>query len=295
MTTTILDLVKERVVLLDGGMGTELIKNGFPQGECPEFWNVEKPEIVKKIHSSYYDAGSDVVLTNSFGGSKIKLTSHGLEDKCHELNYAAARLVSDVKPEGKFAAGSMGPTGKFLKPHGEYTEEEFEEAYAVQAKALTEGGVDFLLIETQYDLKEALCALRGARKSSNLPVFVTMTFNRNPRGYFTIMGNTVAQCVEELEAQEVPAIGTNCTLNSADMVDLLKIMRDATPLPMIAQANAGQPSLSSDGKVTYSQEVEDYVQYIPQMIKNGANIIGGCCGTNPDYIKRMAEIIKPTL
>ncbi|GAI97526.1 unnamed protein product, partial [marine sediment metagenome] len=105
-------------------------------------------------------------------------------------------------------AGSMGPTGKFLKPHGEYTEEEFEEAYAVQAKALTEGGVDFLLIETQYDLKEALCALRGARKSSNLPVFVTMTFNRNPRGYFTIMGNSVAQCVEELEAQEVPATGT---------------------------------------------------------------------------------------
>jgi 5-methyltetrahydrofolate--homocysteine methyltransferase len=295
MTRTILDLVKERVVLLDGGMGTELIKQGFPQGKCPEFWNVEEPDLVKKIHLSYYDAGSDVVLTNSFGGSKIKLASHGLEDKCHELNYAAAQLVSDVKPEEKFAAGSMGPTGKFLKPHGEYTEEEFEEAYAVQAKALTEGGVDFLLIETQYDLKEALCALRGARKSSNLPVFVTMTFNRNPRGYFTIMGNSVAQCVEELEAQEVPAIGTNCTLNSADMVDLLKIMRDATPLPLIAQANAGQPSLSSDGKVTYSQEVEDYVKYIPQMIKNGANIIGGCCGTDPGYIKRMAEIIKQSL
>ncbi len=295
MTRTIFDLVKERVVLLDGGMGTELIRNGFPQGECPESWNVEKPDIVKKIHKSYFEAGSDVVLTNSFGGSKIKLASHGLEDKCHELNYAAAQLVSDVKPEEKFVAGSMGPTGKFLKPHGEYTEEEFEEAYAVQAKALTEGGVDFLLIETQYDLKEALCALRGVRKFSNLPVFVTMTFNRNPRGYFTIMGNSVAQCVEELEAQEVPAIGTNCTLNSADMVDLLKIMREATPLPLIAQANAGQPSLSSDGKVSYSQEIEDYVQYIPQMIKNGANLIGGCCGTDPDYIKRMAEIIKQPL
>jgi len=294
MTRTILDLVKERVVLLDGGMGTELIRQGFPQGECPESWNEEKPEIVKKIHLSYYDAGSDVVLTNSFGGNKIKLASHGLEDKCHELNYAAAQLANTVKPDGKFVAGSMGPTGKFLKPHGEYAEEEFEEAYAVQAKALTEGGVDFLLIETQYDLKEAFCALRGARKSSSLPVFVTMTFNRNPRGYFTIMGNSVAQCAEELEAQEVPAIGTNCTLNSADMVDLLKIMREATPLPLIAQANAGLPSLSSDGKVTYSQEVEDYVKYIPQMIKNGANIIGGCCGTDPDYIKRMAEIIKPT-
>jgi len=295
MTTTILDLAKERVVLLDGGMGTELIRNGFPQGECPESWNAEKPEIVKKIHLSYYDAGSDVILTNSFGGNKIKIASHGLEDRCHELNYAAAQLASSVKPGGKFVAGSMGPTGKFLKPHGEYTEEEFEEAYGVQAKALTEGGVDFLLIETQYDLKEALCALRGARKSSSLPVFVTMTFNRNPKGYFTIMGNSVAQCVEELEAHKVPAIGTNCTLNSADMVDLLKIMREATPLPLIAQANAGQPSLSSNGKVTYSQELEDYVKYIPQMIKNGANLIGGCCGTDPYYIKRMAEIIKQSL
>ncbi len=109
MTRTIFDLVKERVVLLDGGMGTELIKHGFPQGECPESWNVEKPDLVKKIHMSYYEAGSDVVLTNSFGGSKIKLASHGLEDKCHELNYAAAQLVNDVKPEGNLWQGAWAP------------------------------------------------------------------------------------------------------------------------------------------------------------------------------------------
>lgn len=241
---------------------------------------------------SYFDAGSDVVLTNSFGGNRIKLASHGLGDKCHELNLAAARLAAEIKPKDKFVAGSMGPTGKFLKPHGEFTEEEFESAYAVQAKALADGGVDFILIETQYDLKEALCALRGARRSSHLPIFVTMTFNRNPRGYFTIMGDSVLQCLEELEAQDVPAVGTNCTLDSSDMVDLIKIMREATPLPLIAQANAGQPSISSEGEVTYSQDVEDYVRFIPQMTKNGARIIGGCCGTNPDYIKRMAELIR---
>ena len=292
MAGTILDLAKERTVLLDGGMGTELIRSGFTQEDCPESWNVQKPEIVKKIHMSYFDAGSDVVLTNSFGGNRIKLASHGLGDKCHELNLAAARLAAEIKPKGKFVAGSMGPTGKFLKPHGEFTEEEFESAYAVQAKALADGGVDFLLIETQYDLKEALCALRGARRSSHLPIFVTMTFNRNPRGYFTIMGNSVLQCLEELEAQDVPAVGTNCTLDSSDMVDLIKIMREATPLPLIAQANAGQPSISSEGEVTYSQDVEDYVRFIPKMTKNGARIIGGCCGTNPDYIKRMAELIR---
>ncbi len=292
MSHSIFDLIKERTILLDGGMGTELIRFDFPKGVCPESWNVEKPEIVKKIHKSYFDAGSDVVLTNSFGGSKVKLASYGLEDRCYELNRKAAALANEVKPEGKFIAGSMGPTGKFLKPHGELTEDELEEAYAEQAKGLVAGNVDFLLIETQYDIKEALCALRGTRKYSDLPAFVTMTFNRNPRGYFTIMGNSVSQCVEELEKKSVPVIGTNCTLDSADMVELVKIMREATSLPLIVQANAGQPSISSDGTVAYSQDIEDYVGYIPQMIKNGANIIGGCCGTNPDYIRRMAEIIK---
>ncbi len=292
MNQKIFDLIKERTVLLDGGMGTELIRFGFPQGACPESWNVEKPEIVQKIHKSYFDAGSDVVLTNSFGGSKIKLASYGLEDRCYELNLEAAVLANEVKPEGKFVAGSMGPTGKFLKPHGELTEDELEEAFAEQAKGLAAGNVDFLLIETQYDMKEALLALKGARKHSDLPAFVTMTFNRNPRGFFTIMGNSASHCVEELKNNNVPVVGANCTLDSADMVELVKIMREATSLPLIVQANAGQPSLSSDGTVTYSQAIEDYVGYIPQMIKNGANLIGGCCGTNPDYIRRMAEIIK---
>jgi 5-methyltetrahydrofolate--homocysteine methyltransferase len=292
MAKTIFDLIKERVVLLDGGMGTELIKYGLPKGTCPEMWNVEKPEVVTKIHKSYFDAGSDVVLTNSFGGNRIKLSFHGLEAKCYEINFKAASIANEVRPEGRFVAGSMGPTGKFLKPIGEFTEEEFESAYAEQARGLTDGKVDFLLIETQYDLHEALCALRGARKSSHLAIFVTMTFNRNPRGFFTMMGNSAFQCIKELEAYKVPATGANCTLDSSEMADLVKIMRETTPLPLIVQANAGKPVLSPLGEVTYSQEVEDYVRFIPEIIKNGANLIGGCCGTNPDYIRRMTEIIK---
>lgn len=292
MTIPILDMAKKRVVLLDGGMGTELIRLGFPQGECPESWNEKKPEIVKQIHKSYFDAGSGAVLTNSFGGNKIKLASHGFANKCYELNRRAASLANEVKPEGKFIAGSMGPTGKFLKPQGEFTEEEFEAAYAEQARGLADGIVDFFLIETQYDLNEALCALRGARKAADLPVFVTMTFNLGPRGYFTIMGNSVSQCVEELEKEDVPAIGANCTLDSSQMAGLIKLMREKTRLPLIAQANAGQPILSPDGTVSYSQGLEDYVRYIPQMIEYGANLVGGCCGTNPAYIRGMAEIIK---
>lgn len=292
MAGSILELIKEQTVLLDGGFGTELISRGFPQGACPELWNVENPEVVKEIHKNYYDAGSDAVLTNSFGGNKIKLQSHNLGNRCCELNRAAAIIANEVKPEGKYLGGSMGPTGKFLKPQGEFTEEEFEEAYAEQARGLTDGKADFLVIETQYDLKEALCALRGARETSDLPIFMTMTFNHHAKGFFTLMGNTIEQFVEEMEKENVPVVGSNCTLNSAEMADLVKVMREKTNLPILAQANAGQPSLSEEGKVAYSQGMEDYLSYIPQMAKNGANIIGGCCGTNPEYIQKMAEVLK---
>ena len=292
MPRSILDLIQERKVLLDGGFGTELIKNGFPQGACPESWNVERPEVVRKIHKSYYDAGSDAVLTNSFGGTTIKLQSHNLDKECYELNRAAAGIGNAAKPEGKFLGGSMGPTGKFLKPQGEYSEQDFEDAYAEQARGLTDGGVDFLLIETQYDLNEALCALRGARKTSELPIFVTMTFNHHPRGFFTLMGNSVDQFVDTMEKEGVPVLGSNCTLDSEEMAELIKIMRGKTSLPIIAQANAGKPSLSDEGEVAYSQGIEHYLSHIPEILANGADIIGGCCGTDPDYISRMSGIIK---
>jgi 5-methyltetrahydrofolate--homocysteine methyltransferase len=292
MSQTILDAVGNRIILLDGGFGTELIAHGFPRGECPELWNVEKPDIVQSIHKSYFEAGADAVLTNSFGGSRIKLEAYDLGHRCYELNLTAAKNATDVRPAAKFVGGSIGPTGKLLKPVGSYEESQFEAAYAEQVKGLADGGVDFLLIETQYDLTEALCALRGARQVTDKPVFVTMTFKIGPRGYFTEWGNSVAQCVKGLEKEGVPAVGANCTLDSEEMIDLIKIIRENTSLPIIAQANAGKPSLSDQGEVSYEQSIEDYVRFIPEIIRGGANIVGGCCGTNPAYIKRMAEIIE---
>jgi 5-methyltetrahydrofolate--homocysteine methyltransferase len=292
MSDTIFDAIQKGVVILDGGFGTELIARGFPQGACPETWNVERPEVVQEIHKNYYEAGSDAVLTNSFGGSKIKLKDYAVDDRCYELNKAAATIANEIKPEGKFLGGSMGPTGKFLKPTGEYEEAQFEEAYAEQARGLSDGGVDFLLIETQYDLNELLCALRGSRKVSDKPIFATMTFNLGPKGYFTIMGNSPVQFVQEMEKEGVPVVGTNCTLDSGQMVDVIKIMREATSLPIIAQANAGKPEVDGEGEVSYAQGLEDYLQYMPKMAENGASIIGGCCGTNPEYIQRMAQVLK---
>jgi 5-methyltetrahydrofolate--homocysteine methyltransferase len=218
--------------------------------------------------------------------------SHNLEDKCYELNRSAAIIANEVKPEGRYLGGSMGPTGKFLKPHGEYSEEEFEKSYFEQARGLSDGGVDFLLIETQYDLNEALSAMRGARKASDLPVFLTMTFNHHQKGFFTLMGNSVDQFLETMEKEGVSVVGSNCTLNSEEMAKMVKTMREKTSLPIIAQANAGKPSLSEEGEVAYSQGMEDYLKFIPPIIANGADIIGGCCGTDPDYIARMSEIVK---
>ncbi len=292
MSPSLLDLVKERPVLLDGAMGTELMARGLPQGACPESWNVERPDVVRAVHRAYFEAGSDVVSTNSFGGSRIKLAGHGLAERTAELNAAAARLAKSVAPQGKYVAGGLGPTGKFLKPQGAFTAEEFESAYAEQARALAEGGADVLLVETQYDLREALCALRGARRTTTLPVFVTMTFNAVPRGFFTLMGDSVGRAMKELEKEGAGAVGANCTLDSGQMTALVRAMRPETGLPLIAQANAGQPVIGADGGVTYSQALEDYVRFVPDLVRAGANLIGGCCGTNPAYIKAMAESLS---
>lgn len=289
---SIYDLIKTRTVLFDGAMGTELMKRGFPQGVCPEEWNISRPEALKEIHRSYYEAGADAVSTNSFGANRIKLASHGLEDRCHELNLAAARLAGEVRPAGKFVIGDIGPTGKFLKPQGEYTEAAFEEAFAAQAEGLAAGPVDFFLIETMFDLREALCAVRGLRRVSTLPVFVSMTFNRTRRGFFTLMGDSVARCVEAFETMGVPVFGANCTLTGSDLADCIDGIRKMTSKPLIAQPNAGNPELTGGHEVVYSQAVADFVKDVPKLIKSGANIVGGCCGTNPEYIRMAAASLK---
>jgi 5-methyltetrahydrofolate--homocysteine methyltransferase len=293
MIVPLLDLVRTRTVLFDGAMGTELMARGLGPGVPPELWNAEKPDAVREVHAAYFEAGSDVVSTNSFGGTPLKLAAHGLEGRAFELNLAAARLARAAAPAGRYVAGSMGPTGKFLKPQGPATEADLVAAYAEQARGLAEGGVDIFLIETQYDLREALAAVRGVRGVSPIPVFVTLTFNSFPRGYFTLMGDPAARSAADLEKAGAAAVGANCTLSPEQMVGCVRALRTATSLPVIAQANAGQPVVGADGTIGYSQTLEDYVRFVPELVKAGAGFVGGCCGTNPATIRAMARIIRP--
>lgn len=273
-------------------MGTQLISRGLARGECPETWNLTHPDAVEEIHKSYWHAGSDVVTTNSFGGHPVKLQAHGLAADAKKLNLAAARLASRLKKDGQFVAGSMGPAGKFLKPYGPLEESELEAGFRLQAAVLFEGGVDVLLIETMYDLREALCALKAARAvAPSLPVLVTMTFQRTGRGFFTLMGDKPEACLKSLEDNTADGVGANCSLTSQDMADLVPILRAATSLPLLIQPNAGQPKISPAAELIYSQTVEEFVAPFEKILKAGVQAIGGCCGTTPQHIERLKSLV----
>ncbi len=288
----IIELMKKKTLIFDGAMGTQLMERGLKKGECPEKWNIEKPEIVREIHKSYFDAGADAVLTNTFGGNSIKLSHFNLHEKAREINLTGAALAVSIKPEGKFVGGDIGPTGKILKPFGPLDEKDAEESFREQAESLEKGGADFIIIETMSDLKEALSALRGVRKGSSLPVLVSLTYQKTPRGFFTLMGNSISQCVRALEDEGADAIGANCNLGSSDMLALFLEMKALTALPLFVEPNAGKPILMENGSIIYEENEDYFSENILEIFKHGINAIGGCCGTTPSYIKKIVEKIR---
>ncbi len=288
----IIEFMKKDILILDGAMGTQLIERGLKKGECPELWNIEKPEIIKEIHRKYFEAGANAVLTNTFGGNSIRLSYYNLQNKAREINIAGARIAIEVKPEGKFVGGDIGPTGKILKPYGPLDEKEAYSSFEKQAKALGDGGVDFIIIETMSDLREALSALKASKKVTSLPTFVSLAFQKTPKGFFTLMGNPVAECIRTLEDEGADVIGANCNIGSADMVNLVEEMRALTNLPIFVEPNAGKPILAEDGTICYEESPEYFTENILKIFNLGVNGIGGCCGTTPLYIKKIVEKIK---
>jgi len=290
MTNRLLEILKTRTVIFDGGMGSMLIARGLGPGESPETWNLEKPDAVAEVQRLYYEAGSDVVHTNSFGGSPVKLADRGLADQAERINRRAAEITKSVCPAGKLVAGDMGPTGKFLKPLGDLDPRDAEDSYRRQAGALLAGGADLISIETMYSLEETLTALRGAKSLGDVFVIASLTYNRTKNGFFTMMGDGVPKAVTALQDAGADAIGSNCSLGSADMVELTAAIRAATPRPILIQPNAGKP-LAVDDSVVYRQTAVEFAADGLRIKAAGADMIGGCCGTNPDFIKELAKAV----
>ncbi len=276
------------LVIFDGGLGTQIQARGLERGACPDEWNLSHPQAIRDIHRAYYDAGSDVVTTNSFGANIFLLEKYGLGEKLHQINLAAARLVRDVCPEGRFVAGSVGPTGEFIQPVGTRTFEEIRDAYRAQISVLRDGGVDLICIETMSDLQEIRAAVEAARSETDSPVCATMSFDLGKRGFRTMMGVSPDQAARTLEAAGADVMGCNCgSITISDMATLVREFREVTALPILAQANAGMPRLV-EGKTIHPQSPEDFAAGAIPLLEAGANLVGGCCGTTPDHIRAMA-------
>ena len=290
MTDSFMDKLNKKFMVFDGAMGTMLMAAGLRPGEVPESWNRDRPERVKEIHDKYFQAGSDVVETNTFGGNPLKLAEKGLADHMTSLNLDAVKLAREVCPDDGFVAGSIGPIGKMLEPLGELSPGEAEEAFYQQASVLILGGVDLLCIETMFSLDEALAALRGSKRAGDVPVCSTMTFIRNQKGFFTMMGEGVKQCINALEEADADIIGSNCTLGSRDMIDLTAKIREVTGRPILIQPNAGKP-VTRRGVTLYEQTSQEFARDGVAIREAGADMIGGCCGTDDAFIRALVDAL----
>jgi 5-methyltetrahydrofolate--homocysteine methyltransferase len=289
---SLIDFFKgNKILVLDGATGSQLIARGLKPGECPEEWNVSNKENIKAIASLYFNAGSDAVLTNTFGGSTIKLKGYGLEERVYELNFAGAKNAIEAKPTGKFVFGSMGPTGAMLEPFGELTKVEMINAFTLQAKALVDAGVDGIMLETFTDLNEVDCALEAIRQYSQIPVIVSLTYTKSPMGYNTMMGTSIEDAVKHLSKSDVFAIGSNCGNGIENMIEVGKeIRKNSDKIKIMVKPNAGEPKLI-DRKTSYSEGPEVFYNKANELLSFMPSMIGGCCGTTPEHIKMIRKII----
>lgn len=284
-------LATNTILIADGATGTMLQEAGLPAGAAPERWNLENPDAVRTLHRSYINAGSDMILTNTFGGSAIRLKREGLADRAAEVNRAAARLACEVAKETTLVAGDIGPTGEMLAPLGTLTYEDAAAAFAEQARALAEGGVHVILVETMSDLTEVQAAIEGVRQVTDLPLLVTMSFDTKGR---TMMGVKPEQAAKTLRSLGVNVMGANCGRTLSETLEAILKMREAAPdAILMAKPNAGLPH-AEGSELVYDVTPAVMADYGRRFVeKAGVKIFGGCCGSTPEHIQAVAEALKP--
>ncbi len=285
-------IAEGRILISDGAWGTFLHKKGLKVQECPESWNIERADDVLEIAQSYVDAGADIILTNSFGGSPQKLAGYGLQDRTFEFNKAAAEISKKAAGERALVLGSIGPTGKMVMM-GEIPEDELIEGFMEQARGLVAGGVDGIVLETMSDLEEARIGIKAVKELSDLDVACTFTFSKTQTGeYRTMMGAGVADVLAMCSEAGADVVGANCGNGTAGMIEIVKEIRTIDGnIPILVHANAGLPEYL-DGDTVFPESPGEMAPQMKELVAAGANIVGGCCGTTPEHIRLIAEILQ---
>lgn len=298
MPANLRERIHQGLFLLDGAMGTQLIARGINVGTCNDLLNIDSPEILSEIHNAYLCAGSNAVTTNTFGANQFALARHGLTTKVAEINLTGAKIARQAAGDECYVLGDIGPTGDFLEPLGGIKPSDCKEAYAHQAEALLEGGVDGLIIETMTALDELAIAIEAAKSvCGDLPVFASMSFDKAGDDFKTMMGADVQKMATKIIPLGVDAVGFNCGTASLDeYVELAKKLHSAVKtlsedIPVFAQPNAGKPELV-EGKAVYKVSPEDFAEAAEKIFTIGVRIIGGCCGTGPAHIEATAKKLK---
>jgi methionine synthase I (cobalamin-dependent) len=289
MASVVQELLAAGPVLTDGAWGTQLQARGLPAGELPDAWNLTHPEVVLDVARAYVEAGSRVILTNTFGANQLRLAEYGLAEKVAEINRAGARISKQAAGGKARVFASIGPSGKMLMS-GDVTPEQLAEAFEAQARALAEGGADGIVVETMADLEEATLALRAA-KGTGLPVVVCMVFDSGRDKDRTLMGVTPEQAARRFTEEGADVVGANCGHGIAGFISICRRLRASTDRPVWIKANAGRPEIV-EGRPIYRTSPEEFASFAPALLQAGASFLGGCCGTTPDFIRALQRVIS---
>jgi len=280
------------VLVGDGAMGTMLMARGVELGTCLESISLTRPDVLVDIARAYLDAGADIIQTNTFGASPAKLAAHDLAHKTTEINRAAVLAVREAVGDHAHVSGSCGPSGRVLEPYGDADPDELYGGFHRQLTALIDAGVDVICIETMTDLAEARLAVKAAKNiAPDLPVIATMTFDPTPRGLFTVMGVSIQDAADGLREAGADILGSNCGNGIEIMIDVARQFRTCCDLPIIVQPNAGRPEMR-DGTLVYNETPTFMADKTRSLLELGISIIGGCCGTTPEHIHAIRQVVN---